>query len=189
MLAEVLLGLLHIGLNGSRIRVGIPVGRADFSVLLDELEGFDQAQNLVDGSAHGQIINGVLAQDAIGVNDEGAAQRDALLVQQHIVVGRDLLGQIGEERVLQLAHSAVLAVDIAPGEMAEVGVHGNAQNLGVNVMELLDPLAKCNNFSGANECAANGIADKEMFNATFSLLTNPVGRRRAPGTCPCSLPA
>jgi len=41
--------------------------------------------------------------------------------------------------------------------MTEMGVYGHAQNLGINVLELLDPLAKCNDFSGANECAAEGV--------------------------------
>jgi len=157
VLAEVLLGLFHIGLDGGRVRLGVPVGRAHLSVLLDELEGLDEAQDLVDGSPNGQVIDGVLAQDAIGIDDEGASQGDAFLVQQHIVVGGDLLGQVGEEWVVQLAHSAILAVHIAPGQMAEMGVYGHAQNLGIDVLELLDPLAKCNDFRGTNECAAKGI--------------------------------
>lgn len=96
MLAEVLFGLIHIGLNGGWVCLGVPVGRAHFAVLFDELEGLDQTQYLVHRTSDGQIVDGVLAQDALGINDECAAQRDALLVEQHIVVGGYLLGQIGK---------------------------------------------------------------------------------------------
>lgn len=46
---------------------------APTAVLISELEGPDQAQGLVHGAAHGQIVDGDLAQDAGGGDDEQAA--------------------------------------------------------------------------------------------------------------------
>lgn len=120
MLAKVLLGLIHIGLNGGWVCLWVPVGGAHLAVLLDELEGLDQTQHFVDRTSNGQIIDRVLTQYALGINDECAAQRDAFLVQQHIVVGRYFLGQIGEQGIFQFANAAALAVNIAPGQVTEM---------------------------------------------------------------------
>jgi hypothetical protein len=59
---EVLLGGVRIGLHGEVSR--LPVGRADLAVLVDELEGLNQADDLVDVAADGKIVDGDLAEDA-----------------------------------------------------------------------------------------------------------------------------
>ena len=44
----------------------------------DELERLDEADGLVDGAADGKVVDGDLAENALRVNDEEAAERDAL---------------------------------------------------------------------------------------------------------------
>lgn len=162
MLAEVLLGLIHIGLNGGWVCLWVPVGGAHLAVLLDELEGLDQTQHFVHRTSNGQIIDRVLTQYALGINDECAAQRDSFLVQQHIVVGRYLLGQIGEQGIFQFANAAALAVNIAPGQVTEMRIHRDTDDLSVDVVELLNAFAKCNNFRGTYKGAGEERGEREL---------------------------
>lgn len=47
------------------------------------LEGLDEAQRLVDGAAHGQVVHRDLLKNAVGVDEEEPAQRDADLLEEH----------------------------------------------------------------------------------------------------------
>jgi hypothetical protein len=53
-----LLVALGRGLDGAV--TGVPVGRADFAVLVGELEGVDQTESFVDGAADGEVVDGDL---------------------------------------------------------------------------------------------------------------------------------
>jgi hypothetical protein len=71
-----------------------------------ELEGFDETDGLVHGATHGEVIDSDLSvlrlfedgpeghgeyepENALGVNQEQAPKRDALLLEKHTVVARD----------------------------------------------------------------------------------------------------
>lgn len=58
-LGEVLLGLLRVGLDG--LAALAPVGGADLAVLLGELEGINETEGLVNGTADGEIVNSDLS--------------------------------------------------------------------------------------------------------------------------------
>jgi len=51
---EVLLGLLDIRLDG--LGTSLPVGRADFTVLISELESFNKTEDFVNRSTNRQIV-------------------------------------------------------------------------------------------------------------------------------------
>ena len=46
-------------------------------MLVGELEGLDQAEDLVRVAANGEVIDSDLAEDALGGDDEAAAERHA----------------------------------------------------------------------------------------------------------------
>lgn len=96
MFLKVGLWSLRIRFDGGRIIVGIPVGRANFAVFLNELEGLQQSQRFVDGTANGQVIDGLLTHNTLWIDDEQATECDAGIFDQHIVVASNLFGQIGE---------------------------------------------------------------------------------------------
>lgn len=74
--SEVGLGLSRISLHGKVSR--LPVGRADLAVNLDELEGLDQANDLIDVTADRKIIAGDLTEVSARINDEESAQRNTV---------------------------------------------------------------------------------------------------------------
>jgi len=64
-------------------------------VLVSVLEGLDHADDLVDVSADGQVVDAVLAEDTLFVDDVSSAESDtgivAVLDEATVVLG-DLLG-------------------------------------------------------------------------------------------------
>lgn len=62
-------------------------------------------------------------QGTLGVDDEQAAERDALLLDEHIVVAGDGHGLVRDKWQLQVGPEATLLARLGrPGEMGEVGV-------------------------------------------------------------------
>lgn len=93
---------------------GVPVGRADLAVLVGELEGIDQAEGLVDAAADGEVVDGDLADDAVGVDDEEAAEGNAFLLDEDTVVLGELVVLVGEEGNVDLAEAAVTSRGVGP---------------------------------------------------------------------------
>ena len=78
MLGQVLADSILVRLHGLLARA--PTGGTDFTVFVGELEGLDQSQGLVDISADGEIVDGHLAEGAGAIDDEEAAESDALIL-------------------------------------------------------------------------------------------------------------
>ena len=90
-------------------------------VTYGELEGLDETDGLIDGTTDGEIVDSNLAENTLGVNDEETAEGDALVLEQHAVVARDLLAAVGDQRQLQVgAETALLARLRLPGQVGEV---------------------------------------------------------------------
>ena len=84
----------------------------------DELEGLDEADRLVDGAADGEVVDRDLAEDALGVDDEEPAERDAVRLDEHAVVARDLHVAVRDERQLEVGAEAALAARLGrPGKV------------------------------------------------------------------------
>lgn len=159
-LGEVLQASLGVGLHGVAAR--LPAGGADLAVLVGELEGLDEAQGLVDVAADGQVVDGDLAEHALGVDDEQAAQGDALVLDQHAVVAGDLEVLVGDQRQLEvLAQAALLAGPLTPRQVGEVAVGGDAQDGGVELLELGEGVVEGQDLGGANECEVHGVEQKD----------------------------
>ena len=57
-----------------------PVGRADFSVSVNELEGLDQSDVLVWVSPDGKVIDGKVSNDTVLVDDGGGSESNSAVV-------------------------------------------------------------------------------------------------------------
>lgn len=67
-LFKVFLGLLDIRLDGSATL--LPASRADFTVLISELEGFNKTQDFIDATANRQIVDSNLSNHTFRRDDE-----------------------------------------------------------------------------------------------------------------------
>lgn len=159
-LGEVLQAALGVSLHGLAAR--LPAGGADLAVLVGELEGLDEAQGLVDVAADGQVVDGDLTQGALGVDDEETAQGDSLLLDQNAVVAGNLEVLVGHQRQLQvLAQAALLAGPLAPRQVGEVAVGGDAQHGGVDLLELGHGVVVGENLGGADKGEVHGVEQED----------------------------
>lgn len=102
----------------------------------NELERLDEADGLVDGAADGEVVDGDLAEDALGVNDEEAAEGDALVLEEDTVVARDLHVPVGDQRELQVGAETALVAGLArPGEVGVGRVGGDTWTRGERLKE------------------------------------------------------
>lgn len=99
------------------LRAGLPLGRANLTVFIGELEGLDETDVLVDVSTNGEIIDRQMSDDTQRVDDESASVGSSLSItfcDEHTVVRGDLLGDVSEEGDLHSAESTILAGLLAP---------------------------------------------------------------------------
>lgn len=148
-LLEVLLGVDGVSLDG--IGALLPVGGADLTVLLSELESVNESEGLLNGSADRQIVDGDLSDGSLGVNDEDTSESNTGLGDQHtVVLGQGVVG-VSEERDVDGAKTTVLSGNVGPGEERVLGVGGGKEDLGVSLLELRGGIGVGDDLGGAHK--------------------------------------
>lgn len=139
---------------------GLPVGRAHFAVLSDELEGLDQTEGLIHTATDGEVVHGDLLNHSLRVDDEETAESNTSLGHEHSVLGGNLLRDITHNRDLHVAQTSLLAGSLDPGEMGLDRVSRAGNDLGVQLGELLSSVAEGNDLSGAEGAEVLGIEEQ-----------------------------
>ena len=96
-------------------------------MLVRVLEGLDSPDRLVHVPAHLLVVDGQRADLALAVDYEEPSQRGPVesvrrILDQHAVAARDVLGDVRQQRDVDLAESALVPGRVLPGQMGEVGV-------------------------------------------------------------------
>merc|ERR1719473_575251 len=144
-----------------RRRARLPARRAHLiRVVLHVLDRLQSAERLVHGAAEGKVVDGAVLDDALLVNDEEAAERDAL-VAEHLELLADLLLEIGDERVPKIAKAALLAVRLHPREVRELAVHRNAGHLAAKFGELVVAIRERRDLRRADEREVEGVEEHD----------------------------
>mmetsp|Transcript_29095 Transcript_29095/g.92872 ORF Transcript_29095/g.92872 Transcript_29095/m.92872 type:complete len:244 (+) Transcript_29095:422-1153(+) len=119
-----------------------------------------------------------------GCAPEGDASVVALLDEDLVVLG-DGLGDVGHEGVLAAAEAALLAGLRGPGEVAVLGIHGHADDLAVDVLELLRAIGEGADLGGAHEGEVEGVEEEDDVLALvvreLDVLEIAVGHHRRGG--------
>lgn len=91
------------------------------------MEGLDQADGLIHGTTDWQVVDGDLAEDTLGVNDEQSTERNTLFLDEDTIISGDLLVAIGNEGKLEIrAEASLLAGLCCPGQMRVDGISGDS---------------------------------------------------------------
>jgi hypothetical protein len=126
-----------------------PLGGADLArVGGDVLGGLHLAEELHGVAAN--ALGGHLEEldDALGVDEEGAAVGQALTLAEDLEVAGDLERRVAEHRILDLADGVGAAV---PGLVGEVRVGGDRVDLDPEALELLVVVGQVAQLGGADE--------------------------------------
>lgn len=111
MLVKVLLGISSV----DGVTSLLPVGGADFSVFINETESFHKAQGFVNRAAYWGLVQGNLAEDTLGVNQEVTTQGVARILEKNTVLLRDLVVDVSKEWDVDASQTSILSggVDLA----------------------------------------------------------------------------
>ena len=102
----------------------------------------------------------ILVQDE-ETSDSGAVHRISAIFDKHAIVPADLLGDVGDKRIADLASQTALALGrLEPSQMGEVRVSRNAKHLSADLSELLDVLAKRYELSWADVSEVKWVKQK-----------------------------
>ena len=133
---------------------------AHLSVLVSELECLDQPQGLVHIAAHREVIDGDLPQGATGVDDEEAAEGDAVILLEDPVGPADGHVLVGQERDLHSAQTAHLPLPLAPSQVGELAVSGAGDHSCVDGLELPSAVIEGDDLCGADEGEVQGVEEE-----------------------------
>lgn len=181
---------LH-GIGGHRLRAWLPAGWAHLAVLSNVLECLHKAKSLVDVAANWQIVDGDLAQVLLGVDNEKTTEGNAFILLEHAVVRGHLLGNIGKNWDVHLAKTALLAVEVRPGQVAELAVNRRSNDLSVDGAELFDAVAELNNLGGAHKREIKWVEEQDQPFALelrqLNVAERAVGQKRSGAEIGCRL--
>lgn len=153
--------LLGIGDHGLLSR--LPVSRAHFSVDVGVLEGLHQSQVLIRVSSDGQVVDGHMSHNSLGVNDVGGSESNTGIItflDEASVIGGDLLGHVREQGDVQTSKTSFLSRLEGVLHVGEFGVDGAGQNLNTDFSEFLSLVAEGDDFSGAHKGEVQGVEEE-----------------------------
>ncbi|TYZ69399.1 hypothetical protein PybrP1_007736 [[Pythium] brassicae (nom. inval.)] len=131
---KVLVRVLRV--REDRLVARLPVRRAHFAVLLDKLQRLDEPERLVHAPADREVVDRHLLQHALRVDDEQPAQRNASALEQHAVLGRDELRNVGHDRDVHLAEPTLVARELGPRQVRLGRIRRHGDELRVHGLEL-----------------------------------------------------
>ena len=151
-----------------------------------ELEGLDETDHLLHAAADRRVVDGHLAKDTLGVDEVGRAEREALLLEQAAVVGRDLVVLVRDERDSERralaiglrAKTAERARRGSPLEVSELAVGRDTKDGSVQRLESREGSVEGKDLRRADEgeVPEQKMLEKSDEVAKRSLIT--WGRRR-----------
>jgi len=97
----------------------LPVGWADFAILLKELKSLDHSQRFIHAASKRQIVDDLVADNTIFVDQEQTSERDSVS-HKDVVVPGNLFVKVGDQRVIDLSDTTLISRRISPGQMREM---------------------------------------------------------------------
>src|SRR5215471_8052312 len=103
------------------------------------------------------MVNRSVFQDTCLVDNKQATQCDAGILNKNIIVGCDLLVEIGKQWKVYTLNAAVFAFDLRPRRMGEFGIDRRADDLRLAFSKIFDAVRKRKNFRRTDEGEIQGI--------------------------------
>ena len=137
----------------------LPLGGADVAMLLEELQRVHHADHLVDVAPQRQVIDHLMANDALTINQERTAQGHGV-IHQHIVVAGDAFGEIRYHGHLHLADATLCLRGILPGQMGIMGIDAARHDFAVAGLELRQAVVEGEDLRRADEGEVQGVEEQ-----------------------------
>ena len=94
----------------------MPSGGTDFAVFFNEDKGVNNAQGFVYVASDGQVIDDLMADDAVFIDEKRGAHGDSVIIQNAVIV-RYLFCDVGNQRKFYVSDAANVRRHLFPGQM------------------------------------------------------------------------
>lgn len=150
-----MLGEIFVAVSGvDGVLAWAPASRANLAVLVVELEGLDESQNLIRVTAHRRLVHGDMTEVPSWSNDVQGTEGEASIKEQGTVASKLGVGRsrglplrkglvyVSNEGNVNVAQTSLLLRSLNPGVVGEERINGNSNNLSANLSELFSLLCK-----------------------------------------------
>lgn len=134
----------------------LPVSRAHLAVLVSVLEALDQSNCLLNIPTDCIVVDLYTADHVFVVEDEHAADRSSphrivLVGDQDAIVFADLFADVCDQWIVnRLAEAALGARCFEPGQVSEVTITGDTEDLCTELLEFINTLAESDELRGTH---------------------------------------
>lgn len=153
-LFEVLELLVNIRLDG--LLTLLPVGGANLTMLLNELQSLNKTVKLIDVTTNGGIVHGDVADNALVIDDVGST-RVVTSIKKTVVSLTNVMGHISHKRNIQSTNTTLVLGDLSPSMLREDGINGANDNLSVDLLEVSSLVGESRNLSSTDKGGSKGI--------------------------------
>ncbi|MNT22207.1 hypothetical protein D3C72_1575830 [compost metagenome] len=119
-------------------------------MLFSELQGFDQADHLVDFTTQRQVVDYLVLNHALLVDQERGTQCHAVFVLDTVGTG-NLVLDVGHHGEFDFANTTLLHRRAAPGVVGELRVDGYANHFNTQLTEFVHAVVVGNDFRRADK--------------------------------------
>ena len=115
---------------------GGPLARADLTILFNMLESLNEAEDLINVTTDGEVVELAVSQNTLTIDDEGGTEVEGIISGEATIVAAKLLGQVSKHGDLHSTETALLAGLVGELLMSEVGVNRGSNDLAVYIYKL-----------------------------------------------------
>jgi hypothetical protein len=100
-----------------------PLARADLTILFNMLESLNEAEDLINVTTDGEVIELTVSQDTLAIYDKGGTEVEGIISGEATIVAAELLGQISKHRDLHSTEATLFTGLVCELLVSEVGVN------------------------------------------------------------------
>ena len=135
------------------------------------MEGLDESESFINTAADRKVIDGHLSDNTFWINDEQTTKSNAGLLNEDSVVSGDVLVKVWHQGIVEATETSLFARLIDPGQVREVTVSGDTNDLAVDVRELFDSVREGNDLGGTDEGEVERVeVDNKIFALDYEYL-------------------
>lgn len=102
---------------------GGPLARADLTILFNMLESLNEAEDLINVTTDGEVVELTVSQDTLAIYDKGGTEVEGIISGEATIVAAELLGQISKHGNLHSTEATLFTGLVGELLVSEVGVN------------------------------------------------------------------
>lgn len=177
----------------------VPVEGANFSIDFKVLESVHDAQGFFNRAAKREVVDQLVADDAVFVDEEETAVGDELsgdldvaifvnffVSGKYAVVRRDGFVDVGHDGVADACNATLFPGGVDPCPVGEFTVRGAAYDGNSALFECCQSFLEADQFRGAYECEVLRVEEEQDIFAAFVLIQIEFRHDCAVDDCVCT---